>query len=95
MVHIHPHSPEEGMTVPLPPQKMERFGTGHRILKMFYSCTIESILTGRITTWYGKCTALDRKALQRVVPTAQYITGAELPAIPDVYIRRAKERPQK
>ncbi|KAI3361592.1 hypothetical protein L3Q82_013735 [Scortum barcoo] len=28
---------------------------------------IESILTGCITAWYGSCTALNRKALQRVV----------------------------
>ena len=34
-----------------------------------------------ITAWYGNCSASDRKALQRVVQTAQYITGAKLPAI--------------
>jgi hypothetical protein len=39
------------------------------------SCTIESILTGCVTAWYGNCTTLNQKALQRVVPTAQYITG--------------------
>uniref|UniRef100_A0A4W5MTL1 Aggrecan a n=1 Tax=Hucho hucho TaxID=62062 RepID=A0A4W5MTL1_9TELE len=49
---------------------------GPQILKRFYSCTIESILTGCIIAWYGNC-----KALQRVVRTAQY-TGAKLPAIP-------------
>ncbi|CDQ78178.1 unnamed protein product [Oncorhynchus mykiss] len=29
---------------------------------------------GCITAWYGNCSASDRKALQRVVNTAQYIT---------------------
>ena len=42
-----------------------------RILCNFYRCTIESILTGCITAWYGSCTDLDRKALQRVVKTHQ------------------------
>jgi hypothetical protein len=51
---------------------------GPQILKKFYSCTIESILTGCITALYGNCSASDRKALQRVVRTAQYITGAKL-----------------
>ncbi len=37
-------------------------------------CTIESILTGCITAWYDICTAPKRKALQRVVKTAQHIT---------------------
>jgi hypothetical protein len=31
--------------------------------------------------------ASDRKALQRVVRTAQYITGAKLPVIQDLYTR--------
>jgi gmma-aminobutyric acid receptor subunit gamma len=58
---------------------------GTQILKKFYSCTLESILTGCITAWYGNC-----KALQRVVRMSQYITGAELPAIQDLYIRRCQ-----
>ena len=60
---------------------------GPQILKRFYSCTIESILTGCITAWYGKCSASDRKTPQRVGRTAQYITGAKLPAIHDLYTR--------
>ncbi|XP_064868614.1 kinesin-like protein KIF16B [Oncorhynchus nerka] len=38
---------------------------GPEIIKMFYSCTIESILTGCITAWYGNCSASDRTTLQR------------------------------
>jgi hypothetical protein len=36
---------------------------GPQILKRFYSCTIESILTGCIAAWYGNCSASDRRAL--------------------------------
>ena len=68
-----------------PPKKLKRFGMGPEILKRFYSCNIESILT-----WYGNCSASDRKALQRVVRTSQYITGAKLPAIQDLYTRRCQ-----
>jgi hypothetical protein len=42
----------------------------------FYRCTIESILSGCITTWYGNCSAHTRKALQMVVWSAQRIPGA-------------------
>ncbi|KAI3363474.1 hypothetical protein L3Q82_012091, partial [Scortum barcoo] len=31
--------------------------------------TTERILTGCITAWFGSCTTLNRKALQRVVKT--------------------------
>jgi hypothetical protein len=69
---------------------------GPQILKRFYICTIESILTGCITTWYGNCSASNTtEALQRVVRTAQYITGAKLPAIQDLYIRWCQRKAQK
>jgi hypothetical protein len=68
---------------------------GPQILKRFYSCTIESIFTGCITAWYGNSTALDHMALQRVVQKAQYITGAELPANQDLYIRRYEKKAQE
>ncbi|KAK6292325.1 hypothetical protein J4Q44_G00369090 [Coregonus suidteri] len=72
--------------------RLKRFGMGPRILKKLYSCTIESVLTGCITAWYGNCSASDRKALQRVVRTAQYITGAKLAAIQDLYTRRCQRK---
>ena len=59
---------------------LKRFGIGPQILKKLYCCTIESILTGCITAWYGSCSASNRKALQREVRTTQYITGTKLPA---------------
>ena len=65
-----------------PLRKLKRFGMGPEILKKFYSCTIGSILTACITAWYGPCSTSDCKALQRVVCTAQYITGAKLPSTP-------------
>nr|AMP50153.1 protein domain of unknown function (DUF1891) [uncultured bacterium] len=58
-----------------PLRRLKIFGMGLQILKRFYSCTIKSILTGCITAWYGNCSASDHKAQQRVVRTAQYITG--------------------
>ena len=60
---------------------------GPEILKRFYSCYFESITAGS-----GFCSASDRKALQRVVRTAQYITGAKLPAIQDLYTRRCQRK---
>ena len=49
---------------------------------------LESILSGCITAWYGNCSALNRKALQRVVRSAQRITGGKLPALQDTYTTR-------
>jgi hypothetical protein len=71
---------------------LKRCGMGPHNLKRFYSCTIESIVTGCITALYGDCAASDRKALQRVVRTAQYITGVKLPAIQDLSTRQCQRK---
>lgn len=51
------------------------------VLVNFHCSVIESILNGIITVWYGKCTVMDCKALQRVVKTAQCIMGSPLQLI--------------
>ena len=70
-----------------PLRRLRRFGMGPQILKKFLSCHIESILTGCITAWYGNFSASFRKALQRVVRTAQYIIEFKLPDIQNLYTR--------
>ncbi len=47
-------------------RRLRKFGTSPRILRSFYTCTVESILTGCITAWFGNSTAGNRRALQRV-----------------------------
>jgi gmma-aminobutyric acid receptor subunit gamma len=61
----------------------------------FYRCTIESILSGCITAWYGNCTTLNRKALQRVVQSSQCITGGKIPALQDTYSSRCHRKARK
>ena len=75
-----------------PLRRLKIFGMGHQKV---YSCTIESVLTGCITTWYGNCSVSDRKALQRVMRTSQYITGAKRPDIQDLYTRLCQRKAQK
>ena len=68
---------------------------GPQILKKFYRCAIERILTGWVTAWYGNCSASDHKALRSVERTVQYITGAKLPAIQDLYTRQCQRKALK
>ncbi|KAI3352565.1 hypothetical protein L3Q82_005501 [Scortum barcoo] len=67
-------------------RRLRRLNMDSRILCSFYRCTIESILTGCITAWYSSCTALNCKALQRVVKAAQHITRMELPSMEDPWM---------
>uniref|UniRef100_A0A8K9V2X2 Reverse transcriptase domain-containing protein n=1 Tax=Oncorhynchus mykiss TaxID=8022 RepID=A0A8K9V2X2_ONCMY len=87
IVHPHRQRCEEGAAAPLQPQEAEEIclvtkstHKPHKLLQI-----IESILSGCITAWYGNCSAHNRKDLQRVVRSAQRITGGKLPALQDTY----------
>jgi hypothetical protein len=47
---------------------------------------------GSITAWYGNCTALNCKALHRVVQSAQRITRGKLPALLGTYSTRCHKK---
>ena len=73
-------------------RRLRKFGMPAKILCNFYRSTIESVLSSSITVWYGNCTAQDRKALQRVIKTAQLISGAAFPTLQDTYRTRVLRR---
>ncbi len=76
-------------------RRLRKFGMSPRILRSFYTCTVESILTGCITAWFGNSTAGNRRALQRVVRTACHIVGGELPSLQDIYTRRCTRKARR
>jgi hypothetical protein len=76
-------------------RRLKKFVLSPKTHTNFYRCTIESILSGCITAWYGNCTVLNCKALQKVVWSAQLITGGKLPALQDTYSTRCHERPKR
>ena len=73
-------------------RRLKKAHLSPQILENFYRCTIESILTNCISVWYGSCSVADRKRLQRVVKTAQRITGSSLPTIEAVQSKRCLRR---
>eukprot|EP00061_Rhincodon_typus_P003055 g19170.t1 len=69
-------------------RRLRKFDISIRSLTNFYGCTIESVLSGCITAWYGNCSSQDRKKLQKVVCTTQAITAANLPSMDSIYTAR-------
>jgi gmma-aminobutyric acid receptor subunit gamma len=76
-------------------RSLKKFGLSPKTLTNVYRCTIESILSGCITAWYGNCSAHNCKALQRVVRSAHHITGGKLPALQDTYTTRCHRKAKK
>jgi hypothetical protein len=70
-------------------RRLKKFGLSPKTMTNFYRCTIESILSGFITVWYGNCTALNCLARQWVMrlhnasPGANYLPSMT-PTAPDV-----------
>jgi hypothetical protein len=76
-------------------RRLKIFGLSPKTLTNFYRCTIKSILSGCITALYGNCTAHNRRALQRVVRSAQRITGGKVPDLQDTYSTRCHRKAKK
>ncbi|XDV52623.1 hypothetical protein PO909_021331 [Leuciscus waleckii] len=60
-------------------QRLRKFGMASKILSNFYRCSVESVITSSITVCNGSCAFQDRKALQHVIKTAQFICGVAFP----------------
>ncbi len=60
-------------------RQMRKFGMSPGILRSFYTCTVENILTGCITALVWNSTAGNHKALQRVLWTARHIVRTSTP----------------
>ena len=88
-------SHEEGKTTPFPPQETEKIWHGspdpQKVIQLHHREHPDRLHHCLVWQLIG----IWRKALQRVVYTAQYITEAELPAIQDLYTRRCQRKAQK
>lgn len=56
-------------------KRLRKLCMSQGILRSFYRCIIQSILTNFITAWYGNSIATDHKRLQREVKTSERIIG--------------------
>ncbi|KAI4894933.1 hypothetical protein NFI96_022975 [Prochilodus magdalenae] len=63
-----------------------------KLLVSYYRSGIESVLTYCISTWYSSCSVAERRALQRVINTAQKIIGCPLPCLEDLFSSRCLSR---
>ncbi|KAK1797761.1 hypothetical protein P4O66_008113 [Electrophorus voltai] len=73
-------------------RRLRDFRLPSKVLRNLYTSTIESILTGNITVWFGNSTKQDRQALQRVVRSAEHITHTELPDLQTIYYKQCQTK---
>ncbi|KAK1800051.1 hypothetical protein P4O66_006559, partial [Electrophorus voltai] len=73
-------------------RRLRDFRLPSKVLRNFYTYTIESIVTGNITVWFGNSTKQDRQALQRVVRSAEHITHTKLPDLQTIYYKQCQTK---
>jgi len=73
-------------------QQLRKFRVSRRILQTVYAGAVVSILTGSITAWFGNSSYQDRRALQRVVCSAEHTIGTTLRILQDLYSRSCRPR---
>ncbi|KAK1805253.1 hypothetical protein P4O66_019595, partial [Electrophorus voltai] len=76
-------------------RRLRDFRLPSKVLRNFYTCSIESILTGNITVWFWNSTRQDRQALQRVVRSAERITHTELPDLQTIYYKQCQTKARR
>ena len=73
-------------------RRLKEFTHNTQILLNFYRCIIESILTSSFTVWFGNLMVKERNSLNSVVRRPRRITGANLPALEELYSSRLLSR---
>ncbi|KAK1791023.1 hypothetical protein P4O66_002073 [Electrophorus voltai] len=76
-------------------RRLRDFRLPSKVLRNFYTCTTESILTGNITAWFGNSTKQDRQAFQRVVRSAERIIHTELPDLQTIYYKQCQTKARR
>ncbi|KAK1791168.1 hypothetical protein P4O66_002196 [Electrophorus voltai] len=66
-----------------------------KVLRNVYTCTIESILKGNITVWFGNCTKQDKQPLQKVVHSGEHITHMELLDLQTIYYKQCQTKARR
>ena len=61
----------------------------------FYTAIIESILTLSITVWFPAATDKDKARVERVIRSAERVTGHALPSLKSLYEVRVERRARK
>jgi len=73
-------------------RELRKFRVSRRILQTFYAGAVESILSGSITAWFSNSSSQYRRALQRMVRSAERTIGIALLTLLDLYSRSCRTR---
>ena len=76
-------------------RQLRKFRLSQSMMVKFYTAIIESILTLSITVWFPTAMVKDNTRVERVIRSAERVTGHALPSLKSLYEVRAEKRARK
>ncbi|KAI4895174.1 hypothetical protein NFI96_005327 [Prochilodus magdalenae] len=75
--------------------QLRKFNLSQELMVQFYTDTIESVITSSITAWGSSSTKHDIHKLQRIIRSAEKITGVKPPTPLDLHTSRTRKSAEK
>ena len=76
-------------------RQLTRLNVSSSVRSRFYRATVESLLSTSISVWFASASAQAKNRLQRIVRTAERLTGQRQLSISDLYEARVRKRAAK
>lgn len=76
----------------VPMMKLLSFNVHNKMLQMFYSSFIESVLAFCIICWFGNATEAQKKSVRKTVTMASKLLGIKLPSVECIYRERVRNK---
>jgi len=74
-------------------RRLRNFNIDPTLMKMFYSCFLESVLTFFFfICWFGSLSAKNKKRLESIVRTCSKIAGINFPSLSHIYSNRVAKK---
>lgn len=76
-------------------RQLNKLNVSSSVRSRFYRATVESLLSASITVWFASASAQAKVRLQRIVRTAERLTGQRQLSLNDLYEARVRKRAAK
>lgn len=75
-------------------RRLRNFNIDHTLMRMFYFCFIESVLTFCFICWFGSLSTKNKKRLESIVRTCSKIAGTNFSPLSLSYSKRVAKKAQ-
>ena len=76
-------------------RRLSRLHVNHDILRAYYACHVESVITYAFVAWYQGCGVKDKNKLDKIVNVGSKLCGRKCNSVLCLYEKRVEKKPGK